>query len=294
VGDDGKALHFDGTAWSSIRKNKPDHHIGSIWAESATRFAVTDWIDAHTVYLYDNGQWRETYLGTTGGVGRLAGRSLGDLYTLGDPGVFHFNGTEWSFDSYLDTYFPGELWIPDEPDRRFAIGGGSIYQFNGGEWHEVVTGQPWVMVSIWGASAVNVYAINSNGIVWHYDGVTWRTIPSPATQLIDMWGVSATEVYVLAGDINVPSGLFRYDGETWHPVRAPTASYGAAIALNSYHNMFSWGGCWLSHFDGAKWTVECSPHEPTVDVVEAKDGSILKVTDRAVFSQVMTPFPVKK
>ena len=34
-----------------------------IWAESADRFAVLNWLDRGTVYLYDEGEWSESYIG---------------------------------------------------------------------------------------------------------------------------------------------------------------------------------------------------------------------------------------
>lgn len=278
VGDDGKALHFDGTLWKSIRKDNPDHHVGTIWAESFDRFAMNG-LDCGTVYLYDRGAWRETYVGIAGGVRTLAGRSLDDLYALVDREVYHFDGETWKFSGSLDAFFPGEMWFPDEPYAGFAIGGGSIFQFNGSSWREVVKDAPWVMVSLWGAARDCVYVINSTGIVYHYDGTSWNTIPAPADALIDMWGVSATEVYVLA------EKLYRYDGTSWQALAA-TPPYGSALVMNASTNMFSWGGCWLSHFDGGRWKTECSPHEPPSEIVESRDGSILMLTQRAVYHQV--------
>jgi hypothetical protein len=289
VGDDGKAIHFDGVHWSSIRKDKPDHHAYTIWAESATRFAVTDWIDGPTVYLYDNGRWKETYVtGARYGVRTMTGHSLEDLYVLADRDVFHFNGAEWTHQGFLDADFPGEMWFPEGSDRGFAVGGESIFQFDGGQWNKVISGQPWPMMGLWGASASSVYAINAQGLVFHYDGAHWTQVPSPAESLTDISGVSSTEVYVLGGDGGASPKVFRYSGSTWQPVGSGGTPYGEGLALTSSTNIFTWGGCAISHFDGRTWKRgECDRINPTVQIVAAKDGSILRLTDHGVSQQAL-------
>jgi hypothetical protein len=294
VGDDDKVMHFDGTGWRSILKESPDKP-GILWAESADRLAVSSGIDAGTLYLYDKGVWTEHYI--TGdryaGIRSIAGTSLEDLTVLIDRQTYHYDGQSWTYSGFLNADFPGEMWFAPS-GRGFAIGGGSIFQFDGSSWSTAVTGLPWSMMGLWAASENAVYAINKERLVYHYDGRQWETIPSPVIggSLIDIWGVSADEVYVLAGigtgDL-AGGGLFRWNGALWTEVPSLENKYLSSLVLSSGDNIFSWGGCWVGHFNGAEWSLDCFPDAAPRQIIQALDGSILQLTQSSIAVQSATP-----
>ena len=268
VGDDDKALHFNGT-------------VLYIWADSAGRFAVLNWLDRGTVYLYDEGEWTERYIGVDISMRTLAGLSLDDLYVLADWQVYHFDGENWSYSANLKVYSPGEMWFSDS-GAGFAIGGQSIFQFNGSVWSEVVSESEWAMTSIWGASEDTVYVVHNEGLLYHYNGSSWQTVPPPAgVQLGSTWGVSGTEVYFRAA-----KAIYCFDGASWQSIPAPDNIYLGNLVLTSGDNMFLHGGCWLGHYDGTEWSIECYPQEPPLMIVESRDGSILRMTPRGIYVQV--------
>jgi len=283
TGENETVMHFDGTSWESISKQTPDKP-GILWAESPDRFALSSGIDAGTVYLYDHGEWTEHYI--TGnrysGIRSMAGTSLEDLTVLIDRETWHFDGQRWTREAILNADFPGEMAFPS-PGKGFAVGGRSIFQFNGSVWNEVVTGLPWTMMGLWAASENSVYAINKELLVYHYNGQQWQTIPSPVTEgsLIDIWGVSSNEVYVLAG-----GGLFVWDGNAWTEVPYLSNTATSKLMLSSSDNMFSWGGCWLGHFDGTEWSLDCLPNDSPIQIIQSLDGPLLQLTRRAIMLQV--------
>lgn len=281
VGDDDKALHFDGASWESIRKEKPGSDVLYIWAESADRFAVLNWLDRGTVYLYDEGEWTEEYIGVdVFSMRTLAGRSLDDLYVLADQHMYHFDGENWSYSADLDAYWPGKMWFTDS-GAGFAIGGYSIFQFNGSIWSEVVRESEWSMTSIWGASENTVYVVHREGIIYHYNGSSWQTVPPPdGAGFSSVWGVSGTEVYFQGVGV-----MYRYDGASWQSIPAPDNYYLANLVLTAGDNMFLHGGCWFGHFNGMKWNVECNQQEPPLMIIESRDGSILRMTQRGIYAQ---------
>jgi hypothetical protein len=297
VGDDDKVMHFDGTGWNCILKESPDRPY-IIWAESADRFAVSSGIDAGTLYLYDQGEWSEHYVAGDryAGIRSIAGTSLEDLTVLISRETYHYDGQDWTESAYLDADFPGEMWFAPS-GRGFAIGGTSIFQFNGSSWSETVTGLPWTMMGLWAESENAVYAINKELLVYYYDGQRWETIPSPVDEgiLVDIWGVSSDEVYVLAGtdtDDLAGGGLFRWNGGSWTEVPSPDDIYLSNLVLSSGDNMFLWGGCCIGHFGGIKWSIGCFPESAPYQIIQALDGSILKLTRRSITIQAFDqPFP---
>jgi len=281
VGDDGKVLRFDGASWKSIRKDKPDSHVLRCWADSKDRFAVIDWLDRGTVYLYDDGEWEETVIGARHTMRTLAGRSLDDLYVLADRDVYHYDGTGWAYSAPLDADAPGTMWFPDE-GSGYAIGGGDIFRFTGAAWPKIVGDLPWTFTAIWGASADTIFITHSEGIIYRYDGDAWTTLDPPVLAGISsVWGVSGTEVYFRIG-----KGVYLFDGVSWKKLPSPSNSFLAGLVLNAGDNMFAYGGCHLGHFDGRRWSEDCFPDDPPLMIVESKEGEILMMTPNRIARQV--------
>jgi hypothetical protein len=290
VGDDDKVVHFDGTSWRSILKESPDKPR-ILWAESSDRLVVSSGIDAGTLYLYDEGSWTEHHVAGYGyaGIRSIAGTSLEDLTVLINRETYHYDGQSWAYSAFLNADFPGEMWFGPS-GIGFAIGGGSIFHFDGTSWAESVTGLPWSMMGLWAESENAVYAINKERLVYHYDGRQWSAIPSPVAEgtLVDIWGVSSDEVYVLAGvgpgDLG-GGGLFRWNGTSWTAVPSLDNIWLSRLILSDGDNMFSYGGCWVGHFNGHEWSLDCYPESAPWQIIQALDGSILQLKQRSITLQ---------
>jgi hypothetical protein len=77
-------------------------------------------------------------------------------------------------------------------------------------------GQP--IVSLWGLSAGNVFAGSTQGVILHYDGVSWLPVHTPAGGTVrGIWGADARHVYA-AADADVVA----FDGNRWRLLRHTT------------------------------------------------------------------------
>lgn len=291
AGDNELVMHYDGTTWRSIRKRSPDRPA-AIWAESPRRYVIASGLDAGTLYINDNGEWTEHYIAGTrySGIRSMAGSGIDDLHVLIDRTTWHFDGSTWTQTGFLDADYPGTMWFAS-PTEGHAIGGESIFHYNGFRWERVVSGLGWSMRGLYGASADAVYAIHGDGTVFFFNGAQWDTIPSPVPpggSLVSIGGVSADEVYVVAGAGNTPlgsGGIFRWDGERWSQIPSPDNIYLSEIVVGDTDNIFLYYGCWLGHFNGAVWSVECHPDSPPGQIIEALDGTILQGTGQRLLRQ---------
>ena len=86
------------------------------------------------------------------------------------------------------------IWGADE-SHVFAVGTNDLhYDFDGVQWHRrdpVVLGRDFH--AVWGRSATDVYAAGEiratgQGVVSHFDGVSWRDEYLAATPLYSVWG----------------------------------------------------------------------------------------------------------
>lgn len=284
AGEDRKVVRVDAGGWNSVGKRRPGL-TRRVWAESSDRYAVVSAIDPGTVYLLDGGEWTEYYVAgdLQGHIRAIAGTSLDDIHVLIDRTTYHFDGDRWSPSGHLEAAYPAPMWFAS-PTDGFAAGGGSIYQGDGHSWTEVVSGLPWAMRAVWGASADAVYALNGERIIYFYDGETWSTIPSPIEEgpLLDISGVAADDVYVLT-----LHDLFRWDGSVWHDMGRPDDAYGMMLVVTADDGILVASDCQISHFDGTQWmTGGCDSYISIYQVTTALDGTVLQVRDNSLLKQV--------
>jgi len=63
--------------------------------------------------------------------------------------------------------------------------------------------------------------------------------------------------------------------------------YLSNLVLSSGNNMFMWGGCWLGHFNGLAWSLDCFTDLPPQQIILALDGSILQLNRRSIALQLV-------
>ena len=77
---------------------------------------------------------------------------------------------------------------------------------------------------VWGTSRSNVWVVG-NGDIFHYDGMSWTSIPNPVAQgtLRAIWGSASTDVWAVGYDTAQTRGLvLRYNGSSWAPTGSPS------------------------------------------------------------------------
>jgi hypothetical protein len=68
------------------------------------------------------------------------------------------------------------------------------------------------LLSIWGASADDIYAVGDNAVILHYDGNNWNPIkPIKEEYFTKVKGLASDQVYIVGENGTV----IIYDGEKW-------------------------------------------------------------------------------
>ncbi len=171
----------------------------------------------------------------------IAGTSPSDVYTVGadsgdgfGPFVLHYDGTRWR---RLNSGVTGAMlwWVSVPPiDGSFYLAGekGVILRYDPTQatFERQATPGSETLYGIWGTSRNNIYAVGGDpanedqgGVVWHFDGRTWRVddevakvVPDGLPTLFKVWGRGEHDVYIV-GRRGV---VLHSDGIHWSPVES--------------------------------------------------------------------------
>ena len=198
AGGDGVALHWNGSAWSSLPAPLPTPDTGramaingifaagdtDVWAVgtfvgSGAISALEHWNGtAWTLYTQQSGVWLASPTGTFPheAFNGIWGSGAGDIWVVGssDPGkLTHFDGTTWT-----------NVALPNLPS------GVTLSDVWGACPSDV-----WLVGWSLGAFDTAAQAYMLNGFSYHFDGQTWSSMPAPADQLIGIT-ISASRAWV--------------------------------------------------------------------------------------------------
>jgi hypothetical protein len=181
VGSDGTILHYDGVVWSLVTNS----------------IATVDLAD-------------------------VCGTSPEDVWAVGEYGTaLHFDGTAWETSTTTVTSHLKAVWA-NSPNDVFAVGSGLILHFNGTSWREMAAPEgdhARQYQDVWGSSGTDVYAVEGNEEISHYDGSGWSAFTIDG--LVDasyITGAGENDVYITAQYFDV----FHYDGSSWEDIRQGT------------------------------------------------------------------------
>jgi len=109
----------------------------------------------------------------------IAGSAHNDVHAVGDNGLFvHWNGVELS-NIDVGVFQPRALWCVS-PDTTVCVGDdGLAFVGAGDRWAATPTGVGSDLLSVWGRSARDAYAVGAEGILLHWDGGSWSELPAP-------------------------------------------------------------------------------------------------------------------
>jgi len=142
------------------------------------------------------------------------------LYRITPPEAAHFDRIGAKREGFL-------MDLRRIEDRWYAAGGHhQVYQENHGVWRAIdeaihvpgEKGDAKVLLSIHGLSETDIYSVGFNGVLLHYNGKTWKHLPSPTNAgLQRVLCVSKDEIY-LCGNAN---GLYRGNANKWYALTEP-------------------------------------------------------------------------
>lgn len=196
-------MHYNGYRWSEINTgitNLPDN-LYAVWGSNRSSVFV---VGSNGAVLHYNGyRWAAMTSGTTRALHGVWGSSGSDVFAVGQSGtILHYDGSVWRTMSSGTTHDLNSVW-GSGPNAVFAVGGygwlgsGSILYYDGTIWRKV-SDSPTTLHSVWGSGPDNVFAVGANGVIFHYDGITWRRMNSGTNnRLHDIWGSGPNNVYAV-------------------------------------------------------------------------------------------------
>lgn len=198
--------------------------------------------------------------------------------------ALHFDGSAWVVGAGLDQ--PGaalySVWGSSATNVFAGESGGMIYLFDGSVWEaQINLGAP--VSSIWGNSEVDVWAVGGNAVK-HFDGVTWSPVAAPGNPPIRLEaGWSAPGCFYAAG---APGDkIYRYDGGAWTdiPIGATSINEIWGRACNDF---FVTGREFdrgvLFHCDATACQELCAGQLPIIWGVSGTEEDVFAVGERIV------------
>jgi hypothetical protein len=179
--------------------------------------------------IYRNGNWGEVEVNGICEALRFTGDPNDPkrqyLLLERNRGLFRFNPPT---NTKFERIFPkrqGFLIDLRKIDKKWYIVGGhhQIYVEEGEAWRSIdegvyipgEKGEARILLSIHGLKKSSIYAVGTNGVIFHYDGRKWTEMDSPTNVgLQRVLCVGNDEVY-LCGDAN---GLYRGNEKQWLPL----------------------------------------------------------------------------
>jgi hypothetical protein len=113
------------------------------------------------------------------------------------------------------------------------------------------------------ASASDVWAVGSAGtgtLIVHWDGRTWKRVPSPAPAGSALTGVavaSARDAWAVGGNL-----ILHWNGTAWTQVPSPGGGL-TGVAAVSADDAWAVGGNLILHWNGKAWRLVHSPQPPS-------------------------------
>ena len=130
-------------------------------------------------------------------------------------------------------------------------------------------------LEVWGTSASDLWGVGPVGMIRHFDGSSWSSVPSGTTDnFLGVWGAAANDVWAVGakglvehwnGSAWTPYGSFRLTTKNLYVVRGRAAN-DAWIGAETGD---------LYHWDGTFWTLTPSGINDTIfDIWVTPDGTV--------------------
>ena len=220
--DSSLIIHYDGSTWKEVNVyngrhlndiygnslseiwaggggEKMYHYNGSKWEADSISISVRpDYIFQVTaissynsnIYLIGNSNNNSTAETITYFIKRANNK-----WVLQDSAITSGNGSQ------IGLPF-GERLNQSRLSNLFSNGMGGIYKYDGSSWGNFFQ-QTYPIISMWGTSNENIFAVGNIGRVYHYNGTDWKQIAelnNPQTDYFAVW-TDGTEAFVV-GHIN--------------------------------------------------------------------------------------------
>ena len=259
--------HWDGTRWSRV----PDGSRNGYWLVGVAAVSPRDvWAvseDDHSrplVEHWDGVRWRVVPTPSVGGgLSGVAAISPHDAWAVGVK-VLHWNGLRWREVPYPTTGYVPAAALHGQDPRGVVVGLAAVRAFSA---HDI-----WAVGSY---DAVGCCRAGTGPAIVHWDGRSWRRVPSPnipGSARYNLAGVELTGVSaVSAADVWAVSRIAteHWDGTRWRIVASPhrnpkTIAALSAVAAIAPRDVWAVGGVLnetvAAHWNGVRWGIAPTPN----------------------------------
>lgn len=275
---DGVALHWDGTAWSSMSPPEPPpgSRRTNVWASSPDDV----WFAAEYFVEHWNGTgWSRSidlpeYLRVTD----LRGSGPNDVWLVGQlprieanslviptSVVKHWDGAVWSDVTPPDHGLNVPVVVTSvAPNDVWLSGNGVVDHWDGKAWSTLVSeGTALSARAITGTGAKDVWAAGqSHGwpTLEHWNGTAWSAtvlstgIVRDYATIVDVWASGPDDAWAV-GNTNTGAFVLRWDGTHWSRVDPdePLLNWALGVWGKGPDDVWAFGNV-LVHWDGVAWT----------------------------------------
>ena len=231
--------------------------------------------DQELILHYDGSAWSS--MGSASELGfcvtGIWGSSSSDVFFYDWYGPCHYDGTTWTRGNPPDPYshywryvgiYPIAIWASSPSDVFILTQGGwwegvypnqkyhhqtLVYRADLTQYYPVIARwvvSEWVFPQdIWGSSASDIFVVAANGNIAHFDGASWTSMSSGSTEhLCSVWGSSSSDVFA----VGYNGTILHYDGTAWTSMSSGTTEVLWGIWGTSGSDVFAGGG------DGSDWS----------------------------------------
>jgi hypothetical protein len=139
---------------------------------------------------------------------------------------------------------------------------------------------PFAPAATFALSASDVWAVGSRGIVIHFDGVRWTSVPSnTGADLYDIWMASATDGWL----VGAGGTIRRWNGTAWTTVASSTTSDLRGVWGLSATDVWFVGAGVAKRWTGSLATVLAASTPDLVDVFVASASNVFAVGEGRVW-----------
>jgi hypothetical protein len=221
VGNSGLLRRFNGLDWSSPASPLGGGHLLAVWGTASNNVYLAG---STSIVRYNGSSWTTVWTGAHN-PSDLWGSGSDDVYALAynGPGqrnvLLHYNGTAPWTEVTLPQGLPILFGLTGAGSSDvFLVGAaGQILHGSAGSGFTVMTsGVIGSLYDVWAAAPDDVWAVGEDGLLLHYDGVSWSLGPQATlATLYAVWGAGPGDVFAAGAQ----GTLLHYDGATWEPIR---------------------------------------------------------------------------
>lgn len=150
---------------------------------------------------------------------------------------------------------PDDAWVVGTESDGMGGQRGPILRRVGGKWVRAFTATN-TLNDIWGSGPKDIWAVGLGGLIIHWDGMTWKTVPSGTVSNLDgVFGTSDRDAIAVGTD----GTIIRWNGATWVPMMSGTTKFLASVWSAAMNDAWAVGESGtILRWNGISWSMVTS------------------------------------